>query len=204
MRAMHLDRGRLVAVLTVCLLAAALALPAVVLAHAELTSTSPKDGATLETSPETVSARFTEALLASKSSISVRVAGGEEVASGGVDAGDAKVLTVALPPLTAGTYQVRWTAASDDGHVERGRFEFTVAATATPEPTEAPTPTPTDEPSAAPTEAATPSSPPGPAITPAPDAGAGGSESIGQLVIIAIVGIAIGLGIGWWRSRRAA
>ena len=203
MRAMHRTRGRQTVVLTTCLLLAALALPAVVTAHAELVSSSPEAGSTLARSPEAVTATFSEALEAPKSSIEVIAPDGSLVATGGLAPDDGTTLLVAVPALAPGTYDVRWTASSDDGHLERGRYEFTVAGAAGPGPT--------SEASSAPTAAAAASAAPttelataSPAASSTPDGSDGGSESTGQILIVAVVGIALGVGIGWWRSRRAA
>ena len=51
MSVMHVDRGRRTAFLTGCLLLLALALPAAVAAHAELVSTSPEAGSTVDDVP---------------------------------------------------------------------------------------------------------------------------------------------------------
>jgi methionine-rich copper-binding protein CopC len=192
-----------------CLVLVALALPAAVAAHAELESTSPEAGSTVATSPATVTATFSEALEAGKSSIEVVVPGGASVATGGVAADDPTTLLVELPALAPGSYRVRWTASSDDGHLERGSFDFTVAEAPSPEPTvdetEAPSLVPTAAPSATQTVSAGPTDEPAasPTPSPAPDSSGGGSESVGQLLVIAVAGIGVGIGIGWWRSRRA-
>jgi methionine-rich copper-binding protein CopC len=218
MRAMHGTRGRPTAFLTTCLLLCALALPAAVAAHAQLESSSPEAGSTVETSPVVVSATFDDDLVADKSSIEVVAPDGRTVATGGVAADDPKTLTTDVSELAPGTYEVRWAAATEDGHLERGTYAFTVAAAASPEPTASPTEAAPAAPTAAmPSMSMAPSSPSAsassaapspaaasPAESPAPDGSGGGSESMGQILVIAVVGLALGLGLGWWRSRRAA
>ncbi len=207
---MHIPRGRRTAFLAACLLLVALAVPAAVAAHAELESTTPAAGSTVDAPPAVVSATFDDDLVASKSSIEVRAPDDSTVATGGVLADDPKTLSVAVPVLAAGTYDVRWAAATEDGHLERGRFAFTVAEAASPEPTATTTAAPSQTaaassaPSAAPTSAPATASPAVASPSPAPDDAGGGSQSIGQIAIIAVVGLALGLGIGWWRSRRPA
>ncbi|HEY8168856.1 MAG TPA: copper resistance CopC family protein [Candidatus Limnocylindrales bacterium] len=209
---MSTPRARMTVITLLALVLVALAAPAGVAAHAELETASPPVGATVETLPTTVSATFSLPLLPDKSSIVVRDPAGDRVASGGVDPADPRTLSTAVPLLTAGTYQVRWTAGTDDGHVERGRYTFTVAANASPAVTPTPMPTATAaaslEPSASPTSTATASAEASASPAASPTGGDGGtsgeSEPIGQLVVVAIVGIGLGLGLGWWRSRRPA
>jgi methionine-rich copper-binding protein CopC len=207
MRAMHHDRGHRMAVMTVGLLLTALAMPAVVAAHAELQSTSPEAGTTVDVSPDVVSATFDDDLVASRSSIRVIAPDGSTEATGGVVADDLKTLSVDVPPLGPATYQVRWAAATEDGHLERGRFEFTVAEAPSPAPTAAPTQASAAPPSTSAAPTGPPTTPSPVAVSPAPsttpDGSESGSESLGQIAIIALAGIAIGLAIGWWRSRRA-
>ena len=99
----------------------------------------PRPARPCEISPAEVSATFDDGLVASKSSIEVIAPDDSTVATGGVAADDPKTLVVVVPPLAPGTYRVRWAAATDDGHLERGRFDFTVAEAPSPEPTPAAT-----------------------------------------------------------------
>lgn len=135
-----------------------LLLPATASAHAELTATTPADGAVVVGHPTELSATFSEALSAT-STLSLRNASGDRLAVGGPDPADARRLVIdPIPALEPGAYEVRWTALSDDGHVERGTWSFEVSAaeptaTATPAPAtsgDSPspstrTPRPTDE-----------------------------------------------------------
>jgi len=119
-----------------------------VAAHAELVSSDPSDGATIET-PYTVTATFSEEFSADPeiSFLRVQDAAGDTVASGGQSADDPLMMIVDVPALDPGVYTVRWqTTTADDNGVERGTFTFTVAATATAAPTAtaaAPAPTAT-------------------------------------------------------------
>jgi hypothetical protein len=125
--------------------------PTAVAAHAELVETTPADGATVEGTPDELVAVFNEALEADGSSLSIRNAAGDRLAVGQVDPDDATRLLIAdVPELAPGTYEMRWTASSDDGHLERDTWSFTVAAAE-------PTPSPTPEPTASPSESAVPS-----------------------------------------------
>ena len=115
-----------------------------VAAHAELVSSDPADGETIET-PFTLTATFSEEFASDteRSFIRVQDAGGDIVASGGQSPEDATMMTVDLPALDPGEYTVRWqTTTEDDNGVERGTFTFNVAAAATPAPTATPGATP--------------------------------------------------------------
>ncbi|CAN5535728.1 hypothetical protein BH20CHL7_BH20CHL7_15110 [soil metagenome] len=186
----HPARTRVGAILLLALaFSLALALPAVVAAHAELLDTMPADGTTMEGPPTEIVAAFTESLRVDGSGLSLRDATGTTVATGEVDPADPTRLIIAdVPDLLPGEYEGRWTAASDDGHLERGTWTFTVvpAPTATPAPTVAPTA------SAAPTEASTPSASPSPSPTPAPS-GDGGEATAGtaDVLIPIIAGLAV-------------
>ena len=132
-------RGRSVTLFGALLVLAAL-LPAAVLAHAELDTVDPADGATVEVAPTEIVMTFVQDLDPSQSSIVV-VTGGTEVASGGAfDPAEPRRLTLALPALEPGSYEVRWTTLSaEDGELARGTTTFTFSP---PPPTPTPTPTP--------------------------------------------------------------
>jgi len=169
--------------------------PATALAHAELLETVPLDGTTVQGTPDELVAAFDEAL-ESGSSLSIRNAAGERLAVGRVDPDDPKrVVITDVPELAPGTYQMRWTAATADGHVERGTWSFTVEAAPTPAPT--PEPAESGAPSAEPTPSATPepTAAPTPSASPAPTdpASAAGSDVILPIIVgLAIVLIAAG------------
>jgi methionine-rich copper-binding protein CopC len=118
------------------LLAAALLvlLPAGAAAHAEFASSSPADGETVEGTPAEISAEFTEAL-GSDSTFELLDATGAVVAEGAIDPANDQRMVIDPPDLAPGTYEVRWLASADDGHLERGTYEFTIAAASTQAPT---------------------------------------------------------------------
>jgi methionine-rich copper-binding protein CopC len=168
-----------------------LLLPATVLAHAELETTTPDDGAVVEGTPTEIVATFSEAL-DDGSSLSLRDAAGDEVARSEPDPDDPTRMVIAdVPELAPGAYTVRWTASSDDGHLERDTWSFTVAVVLTPSPTTAPTASATPAPSTAPTPtvAPTPSSAASPTASPAP--GDGDPTSGTDVLIPIIAGLAI-------------
>lgn len=109
------------------------------LAHADLVSSDPADGARLAAAPATITLVFSEELKPEGNLITVSDAGGAQV-----DAGDTTLdlndpnratLTVSLRSgLGNGTYTVSWKNASTDGHAEEGTLSFTVGAAAAAAP----------------------------------------------------------------------
>ena len=135
------------------------AFPSVVAAHAALDVATPPDGAVVEGTPPEVSGTFTQDLEVDGSSLQLRDANGEVIATGGVDPDDVRRMVIAdLPELAPGEYEVRWTTLSaEDGELDRDTWTFTVTAAptpATPAPTASPTPSPT--PTASPATSASP------------------------------------------------
>ena len=125
-----------------------------VAAHAELVSSDPSDGATIET-PYTLTATFSEEFSPDPELSFVRVQNpaGDVVASGGQSPENPMEMTVDVPALDPGEYTVRWqTTTADDNGTERGDFTFTVASAATA----APSATPRASATAAPAPTATP------------------------------------------------
>ena len=169
-------------------------------AHADLVESDPADGGTIQT-PALLTATFNEALDPDASSIVVRNAAGDEVASGSVDEENASLMTVALPDLPPGDYTVRWTAVTpDDQGVTRGTITFTVTPPSpTPTPTASPTGTPTSAPSPSPTLSPTANPPPSP--SPAPIDGEPTGSMTDVLLALALAGAVIG-GLAIYLFRR--
>jgi hypothetical protein len=170
-----------------------LALPGSVLADAALIASTPADDATLATVPPEAILEFDHALTGASSFV-VLDESGATVAQGGPDPSDAMMMRGLLPALAAGEYEVRWTAGSDDGHIVRGTFRFSVTAPTAPPPTPAPTAPPTDgpAPTAAPSEASATAAPPSAAADPSPaPGGADGSGDPGGDVLLPIFAVAV-------------
>ncbi len=139
-----------------------LLLPAVVAGHAELREMAPEDDATVQGTPAEISATFSEPLETDGSTFSIRDAAGERLAVGRIDPDDPTRLVIdPVPELGPGRYEIRWQAASADGHIERDTWSFTVEAAT-------PTPAPTRDASVAPSQSGTPSASASPATTPSP------------------------------------
>lgn len=108
---------------------AGLAFAASALAHAFLDHASPAVGSTVRGPPNGVSLWFTQELEPAFSTVGVLDASGKPVDKGDkqVDSGDRTLLRVSLPPLSPGTYRVRWRVLSVDTHVTEGDFTFDVS-----------------------------------------------------------------------------
>jgi methionine-rich copper-binding protein CopC len=113
-------------------------------AHAELESSNPGAGATIQTLPSTITLVFAEEVRPGSESVDVTGPDGARVdtGDGGVDLTDPlrRTVTVSLFAGAAGTYAVHWENVSNiDGDPSQGDFTFTVdpnaAATPSPEPT---------------------------------------------------------------------
>lgn len=139
---------RLVRVITV--FAAVLTFAALLLvagpasAHDQLLSSDPKDGATLDEHPSSISLTFSAAPL--DTGIEVALVGPDGVTAQGQDIQvDDKVVTAQLADdLPAGRYDVAWHVVSSDGHPIDGEFGYTVEAAA--EPAATPSDEATEEP----------------------------------------------------------
>lgn len=96
------------------------------IAHTDVKSTSPRDGAVLAKPPGSVSATFAGQILSG--SITVKK-GGTVVSTGpnGVDPRNVARLRVKLKSgLGSGVYNVAWEAKAPDGHRQTGTFSFRV------------------------------------------------------------------------------
>jgi hypothetical protein len=103
-------------------------LPSLSFAHAYLVKSVPAGRATLYSAPEKIQLWFNERLEAKYSSASVHGPDGQRVDANNaqVSAEDPKQLSVALKPLSAGRYTVKFRVLSVDGHVVEQSFPFTV------------------------------------------------------------------------------
>ncbi|MBI3326806.1 MAG: copper resistance protein CopC [Nitrospinae bacterium] len=96
--------------------------------HAFPQSAEPRVGARVTASPSHVRIWFDGALEPPFSTLRVQNASGQQVdeGDGRVDAADATLLEVSLPPLSPGTYRVIWSVVARDGHRTEGDYTFTV------------------------------------------------------------------------------
>jgi methionine-rich copper-binding protein CopC len=98
-------------------------------AHGFLQRAEPREGSTVSTPPAQIKLWFGEKLEAAYSTVRVLDAAGRRVDRGDarLDPANRKLLTVSVPPLSAGTYTVMWRVLSVDTHVTQGRFTFRIA-----------------------------------------------------------------------------
>lgn len=103
--------------------------------HATLRSTIPAADAQLQVAPKSLTLSFNEDV---RLAVLTLTADGKDIpVTVDRSAPAAPQVTVTLPVLAVGKYQVRWSALSpDDGHVSKGTFSFAilgpVTAPATP------------------------------------------------------------------------
>jgi methionine-rich copper-binding protein CopC len=94
-------------------------------AHAKLRSSQPAADAELRAAPKSLTLNFNEDVRLSV--LTLTAAGKEIPVSVDRNMPAAPQVTVMLPVLAAGKYQVAWSALSaGDGHVTKGTFSFTV------------------------------------------------------------------------------
>src|ERR1700691_2475989 len=92
-------------------------------AHAFLDHASPLVGSTVPTAPHELTLWFTQHLEASFITVEVFDANGGRVDQGKAST-SGNTMRIALKPLPAGTYRVRWHALSVDTHTTQGSFTF--------------------------------------------------------------------------------
>jgi methionine-rich copper-binding protein CopC len=112
------------------LLAAALALlaPAAASAHAMLHTSNPADGATLTTSPRSLSLVFSEECRVTALRLLDESGREHQVRREGGRAASSRATATVAAPLPSGAYRLEWRAMGDDGHVMSGAVKFAVAA----------------------------------------------------------------------------
>jgi methionine-rich copper-binding protein CopC len=116
--------------LKLSILAGATALLAAGAFHLELKSSVPVKDTLLASSPKTVTLTFSEEVNAKLAAISILRPDSTEVEKlvvSSVTKDPASIQGVLKTTLTPGRYLVRWRASSDDGHVVRQVFGFSVA-----------------------------------------------------------------------------
>ncbi len=175
-------------------------------AHAEIESCTPAIDGTVETAPEKLVCKTTQAMDPKQSKLEVLDASGAQVDKGdsAVDLNDPDRKTISVSLDTAkmkdGVYTVKWeTFSVDDNEEASGEFKFTVGhATAPPQATTAAQATATTEP-AAPTAQATPT----PHHETSPTLPATGSASdYGLFALLAVFGLML-IGTGAFAFTRA-
>jgi methionine-rich copper-binding protein CopC len=95
-------------------------------AHAFVSRSEPRTGATIAESPAQVRIWFDGPIEPMFASIRVEDRDKRRVDKGDarVDPNDHRLLAVELPPLSPGRYQVAWSVIARDGHPREGAFSF--------------------------------------------------------------------------------
>lgn len=125
-------------------------------AHDQLLSSDPKDGATLDKPPASITLTFSSVPL--DTGIEIVLAGPDGTTARGenIQVDDEVVTAELADDLPAGAYDVAWHVVSSDGHPIDGEFSYVVEAAAEPvdEPTDGSTGDSTEEPEMSTQEAA--------------------------------------------------
>lgn len=97
-------------------------------AHAMLKRAEPAAGSVSTVIPTEIRLAFDSALEHAFCAVRVEDPSGGVVATGAIQhvPGDPNRLAVSLPGLGSGTYQVRWSVVSTDGHQTEGDYPFTI------------------------------------------------------------------------------
>lgn len=96
-------------------------------AHAHLEQAEPADGAILTVAPAQFVLRFSEA--AQLTAVSLQREGESQVRKlGPLSHEPAAQISLPVPPLDPGRYELRYRLISADGHVMAGGVHFTIAA----------------------------------------------------------------------------
>ena len=95
-------------------------------AHAILSTSSPRVGATISKSPSQIVLTFTEALEPAFSSVEVDGPGGAKIASGAPKLSGKTMIVPVTEPLAPGAYHVKWRVTAVDTHKTQGDFNFVV------------------------------------------------------------------------------
>jgi copper resistance protein C len=115
-------------VMLLALLVLPLIRPSPVTAHAFLDHAEPSVGSTVTVSPTAVTLAFTEPIEPAFSRVEVRDANGQRIDTASASHPAPDRLSLALPPLSPGTYTVHWNVISIDTHETEGTFRFSLSA----------------------------------------------------------------------------
>jgi copper transport protein len=118
-------------------------------AHTFLAASSPAAGQRVLASPPTLQLQFTQPVVLAGSHLAIQTNGGRVIGTGPLQrSADGTTLSVRLPSLPDGTYEVTWEALSEDGHPSTGDFAFGIGASAVLPAVTSGTASPTDWPEA--------------------------------------------------------
>jgi hypothetical protein len=93
--------------------------------HAKLLGSSPAAGSEVAGSPPSLTLTFNESVRLGV--LKLTTAGHAVPLAIDPNAAPARAITIMLPPLSAGSYDVQWSALTpSDGHVVKGRYTFVI------------------------------------------------------------------------------
>jgi copper resistance protein C len=191
--------GLLLAVVATALAVVTTALPAS--AHAELVSSSPGTGATLQTVPRVVTLTFSEPVR-TPAFVEVTGPGGANLATGDVRIVDAEVSQRLGGSAEPGRYALSYRITSADGHAISGTVPFSLEGGAAGAPAgPAETTAPPQDASATPADEA-PTTPAEESAAPVAGDESGGGMGTGQLLLLLGL-LAVGLLALAYGTRRA-
>ncbi len=98
--------------------------PTMASAHVRLVSSVPADGTVLESSPKTITLKFSQSVRII--SVTLVNAKDEKTKTSDLPKGMVEEAVVDIPTLAAGDYVVTWRGASKDMHAMSGTIKFTV------------------------------------------------------------------------------
>lgn len=113
-------------------LTALLGVPAAASAHDELVSSTPANGATVRVLPRVVVLVFAEPPVAGYTKAHIAGPAGQDLSAGAPVTAGSRVSLGVRPSSARGSYVIRWSLLSDDGHPVSGLVRFTVGTVATP------------------------------------------------------------------------
>lgn len=109
----------------VSLLLSSLAVVGVAQGHAHVQKSEPANNSTVTQLPKNVVLEFNEAVQLTVLTLQKGDDKAQELKP--LPSAAAKVITVSMPTVDAGSYIIKWRAAGDDGHVTAGKVLFNVA-----------------------------------------------------------------------------
>jgi copper transport protein len=111
-------------------LAAIIATPVLLFAHAHLVKSTPAANSRIATAPTALTLWFSERPELALTTLQLIDSSGASHALGPVTYGaeSASIVSEIMNPLSRGTYTVLWHTAASDGHATGGRFSFTVTS----------------------------------------------------------------------------
>ena len=118
-------------------------------AHTFLIASSPAAGQRLLVSPQALQLDFAQPVVVGGSQVVIQTSSRKSIPTGALQrSANGTLITVQLPRLPSGTYEVTWQALSEDGHVSTGDFVFAIGSGAVLPAVTSGTAAPTDWPEA--------------------------------------------------------